>query len=327
MTKSRIAALGTYAPQKVLTNADLEKMVDTSDEWIVTRTGMSRRHVMDDGECTSDLAAAAARVALEKAGVTPEEVELIIVATITPDMIFPATACRTQGKLGAVNAAAFDVGAACSGFVYGLSTADQYIRNGTYSKVLVIGAEGLTNFVNWDDRNTCVLFGDGAGAALVTPAENGTGEIMSTHMHSDGSLWELLYVPAGGTYMPASHDTVDKQLHAIKMAGSELFKVAVKSMADACLEALEHNDVAADEVAYIIPHQANIRIIQAVANRLKVSMDKVYVNLDEYGNTSAASIPLALNEAVDKGKVRSGDLVLFTAFGGGLTWGSALIRW
>lgn len=327
MTKSRIAALGTHVPRKVLTNADLEKIVDTSDEWIVSRTGMRRRHLMEDGECTSDLAAAAARVALEKAGVAPEEVELIIVATISPDMVFPATACRTQAKLGAVKAAAFDVSAACSGFVYALSTADQYIRNGVYRNVLVIGAEGLTNFMDMTDRNTCVLFGDGAGAALVTPTVEGSGEILSTHMHSDGSLWELLYVPAGGTARPASRETVEQRLHYIKMAGSELFKVAVKSMADACLEALETNNVSADDVAYIIPHQANIRIIQAVANRLKVGMDKVYVNLDEYGNTSAASIPLALSEAVDKGAVRPGDLVLFTAFGGGLTWGSALLRW
>ncbi|HWI40852.1 MAG TPA: beta-ketoacyl-ACP synthase III [Verrucomicrobiae bacterium] len=326
MIRSRIRGTGSAVPAKVLTNFDLEKMVDTTDEWITTRTGIRERRIAVEGEYTSTFAAAAARNALEMAGVSAEEIDLIIVATITPDFPFPATACLVQDAIGAKNAAAFDIAAACSGFVYGLSIADRFIRTGGAKKALVIGAEVLSRIVDWTDRNTCLLFGDGAGAAVLV-AEEGEHGVLSTHIHSDGSYWELLYQPGCGSRNPPSQSTLDQRKIFLMMQGNEVFKLAVRAMEEAAYEALEANGVTKEQLDFFIPHQANRRIIDAIAKRLAVGEDKVYVNLDRFGNTSAASIPIALDEANRKGLIREGNLVLFDAFGGGLTWGSALVRW
>mgnify|MGYP001583850300 CR=1 FL=1 len=342
--KAKIIGTGSYVPSTVLTNHDLENKLDTSDKWIVERTGVRERRIAAKDEATSDLAVKAAQMALDAAGVSPSELDLIIVATTTPDMFFPSTACLVLHKLmemektsmrprlqngqtlPATGVAAFDLSAACSGFVYALSVGEQYILSGKYKKVLVIGADLMSRIVDWTDRSTCVLFGDGAGAVLLAPASGRHG-ILSTHIHSDGSLWDLISVPGGGTADPPSERVLAEKLNTVKMKGGETFKAAVRTLEEVARETLSVNGVALSDVAYIVPHQANIRIIKAVSERLDLAIDKVVINLSRYGNTSAASIPLALYEAVRDGRIKENDLILLLAFGSGLTWGSALIRW
>ncbi len=326
MKKACITGTGSYVPQKVLTNFDLEKFLDTSDEWIVTRTGIRERRVAADGEHTSDLATHAARRAMEMAGVTAEEIDFIVVGTITGDFPWPATACLVQDNLGASNATAYDISAACSGFVYALDAAVSRIESGRSTKALVIGAEILTRVVDWQDRNTCVLFGDGAGAVVLEATEEDRG-VLSTHLHSDGSYWELLYQPGFGSRNPASDDGLKTRLPFLRMQGNEVFKIAVRSLSDVATEALEANGMSAADLDLFIPHQANRRILDATAKRLGLSDEQVYINVDRFGNTSGASIPIALDEANRAGRLKRGDMVLLDAFGGGFTWGSALVRW
>jgi len=321
-----IAGTGSYAPERVMTNADFEKIVDTSDEWIVTRTGIRERHMARDDETTSDMAAEAARRALAAAGIGPEEVQMIVVATITPDMPFPNTGCLVQDKIGARGAFCFDVEAACSGFVYALELGRQYVSSGALDTVLVIGAEKMSSMTDWTDRSTCVLFGDGAGAAVLRPCRRGRG-LMTSVMGSDGSLAELLMVPGGGSRNPTSHETVDKGLHYLKMEGREVFKYAVNNMTAAAREALEKSGLSLEDVACVIPHQANVRIIQAIAQRLHAPIEKFFINVDRYGNTSGASVGIAMDEAVRSGRVKAGDVVMLLVFGGGFTWGCSLLEW
>jgi 3-oxoacyl-[acyl-carrier-protein] synthase III len=327
MPSARIIGTGSYVPPRVLTNADLEKLVDTSDEWIVTRTGISERHIASDDEATSDLAYHAATAALESAGVDAGDLDMILVATATPDMFFPSTACVLQDRLGARRSAGLDISAACSGFIYGLAMANGLIRAGTARTVLLVGAETLTKVVNWQDRNTCVLFGDGAGA-VVLRADEGERGILSVHLYADGSKGTLLILPGGGSRHPMSQAVLDAGLAKIQMnSGNEVFKLAVRAMEDAALTALKQNGYDVGDVDFIITHQANMRIISALGQRLGLPDHKVVANLKRVGNTSAASIPLALDEAVRDGRVQAGHLVLLCAFGGGLTWASSLIRW
>jgi len=321
-----VVAVGSYVPERVLTNAELAQMVDTSDEWITTRTGIRERHVAADGEVTSDLAVKAAQHALQKAGISADAVDLIIVATITPDMPFPSTACFVQEKLKAFKATCFDIQAACSGFIYGLEVARQFVANGTANTALVIGSEKLSCITDWQDRSTCVLFGDGAGAAVVT-SRPGTRGVISTSIASNGKLTHLLNLPGGGSIYPTSPQTVKDRLHYLKMAGKEVFKYAVNAMVDAANQALKKASMKIDQVNLIIPHQANMRIIQAIGDRLGAPPEKYFVNLERYGNMSAASIPVALDEAVQKGLVKRHDIVLLVAFGGGFTWGATLLEW
>lgn len=326
MLRAKIIATGSYAPEKKLTNLDLEKMVDTSDEWITERTGIKERRIAGEKQATSDLAYEASKIALKQAGLKAKDIDLIIVATVTGDMPMPSTACLLQNHLEAKKAAAFDINAACSGFIYGLSVADSFIKAGTHKKILLIGAETLSRFTDWKDRTTCVLFGDGAGAVILEATEGENG-ILSTHIHSDGSLWELLNLPGGGSKNPPTKESINKGLHFLKMKGNETFKAAVRTLESLVVETLKANNIKPSQLSALIPHQANLRIIQATANRLGLPMDKVVVNLDRYGNTSAASIPIALDEAVRTGRVRKDDYILLEAFGGGLTWASALIKW
>jgi 3-oxoacyl-[acyl-carrier-protein] synthase-3 len=326
MIHARITGTGSYAPKKVITNYDLEKLVDTSNEWIIERTGIIERRIAEKGQTTSDLAYEASRKALKAAGLGADELDLILVATMTPDMILPSMGCVLQEKLGAKKAAAFDIYAACSGFIYGMSIASAFIKADVYKNILLVGAEVLSRFTDWEDRTTCILFGDGAGAAVIQRHAGKRG-ILSTHLHSDGSLGDLIQVPAGGALHPASHDTIRKRMHFVKMKGNETFKAAVRALEGVVQEALEHNKVKPEEIDYLVPHQANLRIIQAMAQRLNMPMDKVVLNLPKYGNTSAASIPMALDEAVRHGRIKENHLLLFEAFGGGLTWASALVRW
>lgn len=326
MLRSRIIGTGSYQPARVLTNFDLEKMIDTTDEWITERTGIKERRIADRKEAASDLACEASKRALNAAGLEPADLDLIVVGTVTGDMVFPSTACVLQDMLGAGNIAAFDVNAACSGFIFALATADAFLRTGTYKRALVVGTEVLSRITDWEDRSTCVLFGDGAGA-VVLEAKRGERGVLSTHLFSDGSLKDILYVPAGGSRLPASENTIKKRKHFMRMKGNETFKVAVKALESLVVETLKANNIKPSELSLLIPHQANLRIIQATAKRLGFSMDKVVVNLDRYGNTSAASVPMALDEAVRTGRIRQGDYVLLEAFGGGLTWASALIKW
>jgi 3-oxoacyl-[acyl-carrier-protein] synthase-3 len=326
MVRAKITGTGSAAPEKILTNLDLERMVDTSDEWITTRTGIKERRIAVEGEFTSTFATRAAENALAMAGVDPGELDLIIVATVTPDFPFPATACLVQNNLKASKAAAFDVSAACSGFLYGLSVVDKFIRTGAARKGLVVGAEVLTRIVDWSDRNTCCLFGDGAGAVVLEASEGDAG-ILSTHIHSDGSYWELLNQPGVGNRNPACQRTLDCQLIYITMQGNEVFKLAVRAMEEVAQEALAANTLTTADIDLFIPHQANRRIIDAIGKRLGLADDQLFVNLERYGNTSSASIPLALDEANRAGRIAAGDIVLFDAFGGGLTWGAALARW
>lgn len=326
MERIRAGFLGTGSclPEKELTNFDLEKIVDTSDEWIQTRTGIKSRRIADENTATSDLAYEAALKALEAANITAEDLDTIIVATITPDSSFPSTSCILQDRLGATKANAFDVSAACSGFLYGTSIARQFVETGFSKYVLVIGAETLSKITDFTDRNTCVLFGDGAGAAIIGPVEK--GGILSMDLGAKGSGGKFLSQPAGGSRMPASQETIDNRLHYIKMDGSEVFKFAVRIMAQSSKTVIEKAGWAIDELDYLVPHQANIRIIASAGKKLKLPSDKVHVNLDKFGNTSAASVPIALDEAVRSGKIKSGDKVVLVAFGGGLTWGSVAVE-
>jgi 3-oxoacyl-[acyl-carrier-protein] synthase-3 len=321
-----ITGVGSYVPVKILTNAHLEKMVDTSDEWITTRTGIKSRRQAAKDEFTSDMAAHAAQRAMKKAGVTADQIDLIIVATITPDMPFPATACIVQQKIGARRAAAFDLEAACSGFIYGLEVGQQFIMSRTYDTVLVIGAEKLSSIVDWKDRNTCVLFGDGAGAAVLQSRPNSHG-LLTAVMGADGSKGSLLHMPGGGSRCPASADSVAAKLHYLRMDGRETFKNAVQAMYHAAQEALRRCELDISKIKCVIPHQANRRIIDAVGKRLGATPEQLFINLDRYGNTSAASVAIALDEAVSSGKIQRGDLILMMVFGAGLTWGAAVIEW
>ena len=323
---SAITGMGSFVPEKIMTNFDLEKIVDTSDEWIRTRTGISERRIADENTATSDISTKAALIAMEDAGVTAEDIDLIIVATVTPDMAFPATACIVQKNLNANNAAAYDISAGCSGFIYGLASAHSFISMGIYKHALVIGAETLSKIMNWEDRNTCVLFGDGAGAAVVSRCEDGQG-ILSVKIGSNGHHDRLITKPGGGSRMPVTHDVIDQKLNTIHMEGSEVFKLAVRTMASVSEAALEEAGLNVEDLSLAIPHQANMRIIQGIFNRLKVTPEKSHNNLDKYGNTSAASIPIALDEAQKLGKIKKGDNLLIVAFGSGLTWGAAAIRW
>ena len=321
-----IIGIGSYVPEKVVTNKDLEKIVETSDEWIVSRTGIKQRHIVEPGVATSDLAAHAAEKALLDAGVTADEIDLIIVATATPDMLFPSTACLVQDKIKASKAAAFDLSAGCSGFAYGLVTGSQFIKTGLYKKVLVIGAETLSTILDWNDRNTCVLFGDGAGAVVLGEVPAGYG-ILGVDLGADGSGGELLKLPAGGSRIPTTSDSINQKLHYLQMSGNDVFKFAVKVMGEAAVKALDNSGLSHTDVDCLIPHQANIRIIQAAAKRLKLPMEKVIVNVDKYGNTSAASIPLAMDEAIKEDKLKNGDVIVLVGFGAGLTWASCVIKW
>ncbi|HSB60816.1 MAG TPA: beta-ketoacyl-ACP synthase III [Vicinamibacteria bacterium] len=321
-----ITALGRYLPERVMTNQDLEKLVDTNDEWIRTRTGIQKRHVVEPGTGTSELAVRAAREALGRRGVEPSEVELIIVATVTPDMPFPATACLVQDKLKATRAWGFDISAACSGFLYALTMGAQFVQNGVHRKVLVIGADVMTAILNYEDRATCVLFGDGAGAVLLEPGEDGTG-IFDFHHEVDGSGGCYLKMPAGGSLHPASHETVEKRMHYVRQEGQHVFKYAVRKFAEASHHLLERNRLSPAQVDLFVAHQANIRIIDAAKERLGLPEEKVVKNIHEYGNTTAATIPLALGTALDQRRLRKGDLVLMAAVGAGFTVGSVLLRW
>ncbi|HHV93146.1 MAG TPA: ketoacyl-ACP synthase III [Firmicutes bacterium] len=330
MTKQLRAAgiwgTGSAVPERILTNADLEKMVDTSDEWITTRTGIKERRIADEGQATSDLAAAAGRRALDAAGVAPEELDLIIVATVTPDMMFPATACLVQMKLGAINAATFDLSAGCSGFVYALDVAARCVASGGYDRVLVIGAEVLSRITDWTDRSTCVLFGDGAGAAVVGPVSEGRG-LLSSDLGAEGAQGHLLTLPAGGSLLPASLETVQERKHYICMQGNDVFKFAVRIMEETTLKSLQKCGLGPKDIDVYIPHQANIRIIDAAIKRLGIPREKVLINVQWYGNTSAASVPIALNEAQAAGMIKDDDVVVLVGFGAGLTWASAVLRW
>ncbi len=321
-----IVGTGMYVPPKVVTNADLEKLVDTSDEWIWTRTGIRERRQVEPGMVTSDMCVEAGRQALANAGVAAEEVDLVIVATVTPDMMFPATACIVQDRLGASRAGAFDLEAGCTGFIYGMTVGQQFIATGMYDTVLVIGAEIFSRIINWTDRSTCVLFGDGAGAVVLRPVPEGYG-ILSAVLGSDGSGGPSLCQPAGGVKLPASAETVASNLHTIHMQGSDVFKFAVRAMGEASVQALERAGLTKEDVDYLIPHQANIRIMEASLKRLELPAEKMHVNLDRYGNVSSASIPMALHEAIQEGKVNNGDIVVLVAFGAGLTWGASVVRW
>ncbi len=323
---SRIAGLGRYVPRAVLTNADLERMVDTTDEWITVRTGIKERRVASPEQATSDLALEAAREALEHAGVDAADLDLILVGTASPDMIFPATACLVQEGLGAKRAGAVDISAACSSFVYALGLAHAQVTAGLAERVLVVGADTLSRITNWKDRATCVLFGDSAGAAVVVPSDGQAG-LLSFWLGADGGGSSLLSLPAGGSRLPASYETVERAQHYIHMNGPEVFKFASRIIPRAIEEACQRAGVSVDEVDLFIPHQANVRIIQAAAERLRQPLDKFYVNVHKYGNTSSASVPVALYEAVEEGRVKSGDLVVLVAFGGGLTWASCALRW
>lgn len=321
-----ISGVGSYVPARILTNAELEKMVDTSDEWIITRTGIRERRLAAKGEFTSDLATQAALRAMERAGVTAEQIDLIIVATITPDMPFPSTACLVQRKIGAYRAAGFDLEAACSGFIYGLEVAQQFIMSRTYDTVLVIGAEKLSSIVDWKDRNTCVLFGDGAGAAVLQNRPNAHG-LLTAVMGADGRKADLIHMAGGGSRCPATAESVASGMHYLRMEGKETFKTAVQAMKTAAQEALRRCEIDISRIKCIIPHQANRRIIDAVAERLGAKPEQLFVNLHKYGNTSAASVAIALDEAVASGLVQRGDLILMVVFGAGLTWGAAVIEW
>ena len=321
-----IIGTGSYAPDRVMTNADLEKLVETSDEWIQTRTGIRERRIAGPEMTTSEMAARASLAAIENAGIKAAEIDLIICATVTPDMFFPNTACFVQTKIGAVNAVCFDLSAACSGFLFGVETARQFIASGTYKTVLVIGADKLSSIVDWTDRNTCVLFGDGAGAAILRHREGSKG-VMASRMGSNGALADILYIPGGGSAHPAGGPSSAENPVTIRMNGRETYKHAVTAMVEASQQVLVGAGVTPAEIACFIPHQANLRIIEAIASRLDVSMDRFHINLDRYGNTSAAAVAIALDEAARTGRFKQGDKILMVVFGGGLTWASTVVEW
>ena len=326
MIRARIISTGSYVPPRVLTNAELEKMVDTSDEWILSRSGIRERRIVERDVATSDLATQAALKALEMAGLSAEDLDFIITGTNSPDMFFPCTSCVLQAKIGAKKAAGFDILAGCTSFIHTLSLADKFIKENPKRKVMVVGAEIMSKITDWKDRGTCVLFGDGAGAVILTGEEGDRG-ILSTHLHSDGSLGELLYMPGGGSANPPTHETIDRNLHCIKMAGNQLFKVAVRALAEVSQEALDFNGLKSRDIDFMIPHQANTRIIEAAAKLVNFPMDKVYLNIERFGNTSSATIPIALDEMNRSGKLKAGNLILMCSFGTGVTWGGAMIRW
>jgi 3-oxoacyl-[acyl-carrier-protein] synthase-3 len=325
--RSRVIGTGRCLPERVLTNADLEKMVDTTDEWITTRSGIRQRRIAEKDEVLSQFAHGAAKKAVERAGIDPKEIDLILLATVTPDQPIPATSCFVQHMLGAVNAAAFDLSAGCTGFIYGLSIADQFIRSGKYRTVLVIGGEVLSKYTDWTDRATCVLFADGAGAYLLR-GEEGERGILETALYADGSMADFIEMPGGaGKYPPNVKEHIDARLPFIKMRGNETFKVAVRNLTEVSLEVLRRHNLTPADIAWLIPHQANTRILHAVADRLELPYERVFMNLENTGNTSAGSIPIAADEMVEKGLLRENQVVLSSAFGAGLTWGGALIRW
>jgi 3-oxoacyl-[acyl-carrier-protein] synthase III len=321
-----IIGTGSYLPKRVLTNLDLEKIVETTDEWIRTRTGISERRIAGKEESTSDMATNAARAAMEQAQVTADEIDLIIVATVTPDMAFPATACWVQKNLGAFKAACFDVSAACSGFLYALEIAQQFISTHVYNTILIIGADKLSSIIDWTDRNTCVLFGDGAGAAILRNRANSHG-VIATYMGSDGEFTDILCMPGGGSRTPITPENVDQKLNTIKMQGKETYKQAVTAMSTAADKALELAGLTSQDIACVIPHQANIRIIEAIAHRMNLPMEKFYVNLGRYGNTSAGAVAIALDEAHRSNRIKINDYILLVVFGGGLTWASSVVQW
>ncbi|MHC4138998.1 MAG: beta-ketoacyl-ACP synthase III [Planctomycetota bacterium] len=324
--KASITGVGSFLPEKVLTNDDLSKVLDTTDEWITKRTGIRERRIVENGVAASDLAVEASMRALDDANVLPAEVDLIITSTITPDCLFPSTSCYVQEKLGARNAGAFDLLAACAGFVYALSVAKSFVASGAMKTVLVVGAECMSKITDYTDRSTCILFGDGAGAVVVQQG-NGRREIITTHLGSDGSQAELLMLPAGGSKLPASRETVDSRLHYIKLRGKEVFKQAIINMVDVITKTAAENNMQVEDIDMIIPHQSNIRIIEAAMEKLKLSREKAYVNINRYGNTSSASIPIAIDEIEKGNMLKSGDTALLVAFGGGLTWSSSIIKW
>lgn len=327
VTRVKISALGTYVPPRVLTNADLEKMVETSDEWIMNRTGIRERHIVDKGMATSDLATEAAKKALAERGLVPSDLEAIIVGTVTPDMFFPSTACLVQHKLGATRVWGFDVSAACSAFVYALQTGAQFIATGAHKKVMVIGADTMSSIINYTDRATCIIFGDGAGAVILEPAESDSVGLIDFIHEVDGSGGCSLYMPGGGSLNPSSHETVDQKLHYVHQDGQAVFKYAVRKMAEVCEKILQRNGLKGSDVDAFIPHQANLRIITATAERLALNPERVIVNIDRYGNTTAATIPLAMETARQEGKLKKGDLVLLASVGAGFTVGATLLRW
>ena len=323
--RARITGIGIAVPKKVLTNQDFEKFLDTTDEWIVKRTGMKARHVVGEGESTATLAIAAARQVLEKTGTSADELDLILVTTITPEMQCPSTACFVHDALGCGDIPAFDIAAACSGFVYGLSVADQFIRTGTYKKILLIGADAMSRTADYTDRGTCILFGDGAGAAILEPVAGDKG-IQHISIHADGKGWDLIHMPAGGSRTPASHETVDQRLHYTQMRGREVYKFAVEKMQWLMGNCMESCGMTAEDIDLVVPHQVNMRIIDSAAKRFDFPREKLFVNIEEYGNTSAASVPIALAEAMDAGKIQDGTTVMLVAFGAGLTWGGAILK-
>ena len=327
MKRVKISALGCYTPPKTLTNADLEKMVDTSDTWIRERTGIRERHIVDNGTATSDLAVEACKKVLAQRGISPAEIETIIVATVTPDTFFPATACILQDKLGARGAWGFDLSAACSGFLYALTTGAQMIASGAQKNVLVVGADVMSSIINYEDRATCVIFGDGAGAVLLEPAESEDGGILDYLNEIDGSGGRYLQMPAGGSRMPSTAGTVKKKLHTVHQDGPQVFKYAIRKMSEVCKSILERNSLSVSDLDIFISHQANRRIIEAAADRLGMDPDKVLINIDRYGNTTAATIPLATADAIQQGKLKKGNLVLYAAAGAGYTVGATLVRW
>ncbi len=329
LQRAKISALGVYVPPRLLTNADLEKMVDTNNEWIMSRVGIKERHIADKGVGTSDLAAEAARRALAHRGIEASELDAIIVATVTPDMMFPAAACLVQDKIGAKNVWGFDLQAGCSQFVYALQVGAQFIQTGAHKKVMVIGADVMSSIIDYTDRATCVLFGDGAGAVILEPATDDDSDVgLIDFMHEvDGAGGCSLYMPAGGSLNPASHETVDKKMHFVHQDGAAVFKFAVRKMSEACVDILKRNHLTGDDIDLMIPHQANLRIIQATAERLKLAPEKVVINIERYGNTTGATIPLAMHTAIEEGRLKKGDLVLLAAVGAGFTVGTTLLRW
>jgi 3-oxoacyl-[acyl-carrier-protein] synthase-3 len=326
MTRARIIGVGSYAPKRVLTNADLEKIVDTNDEWIVQRSGIRQRHIADENEATSDLAVRAAQQAIERASLVPEDIDFIAVGTTTPDMYFPTVGNILQQRLGCRRVGSVDMLAACASSIYSLSIGSQFIQTGKYQRVLCVGAETLSRITDFTDRATCVLLADAAGAAVLAPSTDDRG-LIDFDLYSDGHFWELLYMPGGGSRHPASRETVEARMHYAKMKGAEVFKVAVRMFSECTARILERNGLTAEDVDLFIPHQANLRIIEAAAKRVNLPMERVFVNVDRYGNTGAASVYVALEEAVSSGRLKRGDLVMLAAFGGGFAWGAALMRW
>lgn len=324
--KASITGIGSFLPKKILTNADLVKMLDTTDEWITKRTGIKERRIVDNGAATSDLAIEASLRALDDAKVLPSEVDLIITSTITPDCLFPSTSCFIQEKIGANNAGAFDILAACAGFIYALSIAKNFIISGSTKTVLVVGAECLSKITDYTDRSTCILFGDGAGAAIVQRS-NGKREIITTHLFADGRQADILTLPAGGSKLPTSHETVDSRSHYIQLKGKEVFKIAVNNMIDVIIKTVSENNMKIEDIDLIVPHQSNIRIIEAAMEKLNLPKEKAFINIDRYGNTSSASIPIAIDEIEKAKMLKPGNTVLLVAFGGGLTWSSSIIKW